>query len=518
MKEKQANTTQRSPVVVVLGHVDHGKTSLLDAIRNTSIQSGESGGITQNIYISDVVWKDKHITFVDTPGHEVFSLMRINGGKVADIAFLIVAADESVKPQTIESIEIITAQKIPYIVVITKSDKPEANPEKVKNDLISKGVYLEGYGGDIPFVEVSAHSKKGLDQLLDLVFLFTEVENILNDDNAKIRLMETYGELADKINTYGVVLDSSLDKALGKTVFGVLKYGSLKKGDTVFIGSQQEKVGMLFDPQKKGITEVLAGQAFIMTGLKELPASGVDIVTTDAISAMQKFYDQQAQNITSTNENLSEADLLESIFADETQKVVPLIVRTDVKASLQSIIPSLKRFDNEGLVVKVVSSGVGAITTNDIDLAKTFNALLLGFRVAMPSSVKEYAKQQGVTVSTFDVVYHLYDFLNESIQKVLGKGSESGVVIGTARVKQIFTLSDGSVVAGSVVTDGELKKSALYRVVRNGVALGEYPISSLRVLKDERSEVKKGSECGINFGKEVDVQAEDIIEAVAKTA
>ncbi|WKZ30316.1 MAG: GTP-binding protein [Candidatus Dojkabacteria bacterium] len=507
---------QRPPIVVVLGHVDHGKTSLLDAVRNTSVQSGESGGITQNIYISDILWKEKRVTFVDTPGHEVFSLMRVNGGKVADIALLIVAADESIKPQTLESFQIIQQQGVKFIVVLTKIDKPEANTQKVINDLVANGIYLEGYGGDIPFVEVSAHTKEGLDKLLDLVFLLTEVENLLDPENEKLKLMEQYRDAAEAITSYGVVLDSSVDKALGKTIFAVLKYGTLAKGDSLYIGEQKEKAGMLFDSLKKPIKEVVAGQAFIMTGLQELPASGIDIVKTADGAAFEKEL-KKNQHKDLVDEHSSEEDLLDSIFNDGHEFVVPVIIRTDVKASLQSILPTFEKFNNERLAVKVVSSGVGGITTNDVDMALTFKAVLLGFRVKAPNNVQDYARQNHLEFKTFDVVYHLYDYLSEHISNVMGQGGDKMTQIGTLRVKQVFTLSDGTVVAGGVVTDGEIRKSGICRVMREGVLVGEYGITSLRVLKDERNEVKKGSECGLNLGKGADVKEGDTIEVVAKT-
>lgn len=512
MAKNTETNNMKAPVVVVLGHVDHGKTSLLDAIRNTDVQNSESGGITQNIYISDIFYKDKKVTFVDTPGHEVFSLMRINGGKVADIALLIVAADESVKPQTLESIDIIQKQNVKFIVVITKVDKPEANVEKVKNDLISKGVYLEGHGGDIPFIEVSAHSKKGINELLDLIFLYTDVENLLEEETQKLKLIDSFGDEVDNIKSYAVVLDSSVDKALGKTAFCVLKYGVLERGTQIYAGSTKEKVGQLFDASKKQLKEAVAGTAFIITGLSELPASGIDIVVPKDTTKYESFL--KVKNAPIEASEMSKEDILASIFADVSGNVIPIIIKTDVNASLQSIIPTFEKFNTEDVTVKVVSSGVGAITASDIDIAKTFNALLLGFRVKASGSTADYAKQQGVNMAAFDVVYHLYDHLNDHIQKTLGRSTEKVTVIGTAKVKQVFKLSDGEVVAGSVVTEGEIRKSATIRIVRDSAVVGETPINSLRVLKDERNEVKKGSECGINLGKEVDVQEGDILEAV----
>lgn len=504
----------RNPIVVVLGHVDHGKTSLLDAIRNTTVQKGEPGGITQNIYISNVAWKNGEITFVDTPGHEVFSLMRVNGGKVADIAFLIVAADEGVKPQTLESIDIIQSNHMKYIVVITKCDKEDANPEKVKTELMTRGVYLEGFGGDVPFVEVSAVTKKGLDTLLDLVYLYADVEQLLNEDHERVKLLDAFGESAEKVVTHGVVLDSSVDKALGKQAFCVLRMGTIKRGDELYFGSQRERVGLLFDANKKPVSEVISGMAFITTGLSELPVTGVDIVDTlndDVMAAVAKHYalPEEAQNVSSK-------DLLDSLFADAHEVVVPVVLRTDVNASLLSILPSISKLTTDKVLVKVVSSGVGAITLTDVDTAKTFGALLLGFRVKAQGQVVDYAKQQGVTVSTFDIVYHLYDLLHEHLKRLQGGDEKPETVLGSARVKKVFVLSDGETVAGCVLTDGEGRRSATARILREGQIVAEYPISSIKVLKDERNEVKKGTECGVNIGKGADVKEEDTLQFIVK--
>lgn len=513
------NTTKliRNPIVVVLGHVDHGKTSLLDAIRNTSVQTGEPGGITQNIYLSNVEWKNETITFVDTPGHEVFSLMRINGGKVADIAFLIVAADEGVKPQTLESIDIIQSNHMKFIVVITKCDKEGANPEKIKTELVTRGVYLEGYGGDVPFVEVSAITKQGIDSLLDLVLLYADVENLLTEDQERVKLINTFGESSEKVKVHGVVLDSSVDKAMGRQAFCVLRMGSLKKGDSLLFGPKVERVGLLFDANKKPITEVTPGMAFIVTGLSELPMTGVDIVDTESEEVKNIIEKQYSLPVVGQEqEEKSTQDLIDDLFADEHEVIIPIILKTDVNASLFSILPTFEKFNTDKVMIKVISSGVGALSMSDVETAKTFNALLIGFRVKANNEVIEFAKQQGVNLSTFDIVYHLYDLIQEYTKKAQDGGEIQEVVLGTGRVKKVFVLSDGEVVAGTVITDGEARRSALARVLREGEIIGDYPIQSLKILKEEKNVVKKGSECGINLGKGIALQEEDTITFVVK--
>jgi translation initiation factor IF-2 len=509
-----AQKLPRNPIVVVLGHVDHGKTSLLDAIRNTSVQKGEPGGITQNIYISNIEWKGQTITFVDTPGHEVFGLMRVNGGKVADIAFLIVAADEGVKPQTLESIDIIQSNHMKYIVVITKCDKEGANVEKVKTELMTRGVYLEGNGGDVPFVEVSAITKVGLDTLLDLVYLYADVEKLLEEDQEKMKLLEAFGDISPKIKIHGVVLDSSINKAMGKQAFCVIRMGVIKKGEEFMFGPVKERIGLLFDSNKKPINEATAGMAFIVTGLSELPVTGVDIIEAgdkDVEQAITTKY-----TIPEVDNQVTSQELMDSLFGAEYETIVPIVLKTDVNASLLSILPTFNKFSTDKILVKVISSGVGVVTVNDVDSAKTFKALLLAFRVKPQNNVLDYAKQQGVTVSSFDIVYHLYDLIKEYVQKLTTGTEVTEKVLGTAKVKKVFILSDNSVVAGAVVTDGEGRRSASIRVVREGEVIGTYPIDSMKVLKDERNEVKKGTEFGVNLGKDANVKEEDTLTFIAK--
>lgn len=505
----------RNPIVVVLGHVDHGKTSLLDAIRNTSVQKGEPGGITQNIYISNVAWKNDVITFVDTPGHEVFSLMRVNGGKVADIAFLIVAADEGVQPQTLESIDIIQTNHMKYIVVITKCDKEGANPEKVKTELMTRGVYLEGQGGDVPFVEVSAVTKQGLDTLLDLVYLYADVEQLLDEDHERVKMIEAFGESSANVKVHGVVLDSSVDKALGKQAFCVLRMGTIKKGDHLLFGPTKERMGQLFDANKKPVAEVTPGMAFIATGLSELPMTGVDVVDVESpevVSVVEKKF-----SFVKEKDKKSSQELLEDLFSDGHEFVIPVVLKTDVNASLFSILPTFEKFKTDKVLVKVISSGVGAISLNDVETAKTFKAILIGFRVKAPNDVVDYAKQQGITLSTFDIVYHLYDLIEKFIKKTAGGDEVQETIIGTGRVKKVFILSEGETVVGTVITDGEAKRNAIARISRDRVVIGDFPIQALKVLKEEKKVVKKGSECGVNIGKPgIEIMEEDTVTFIAK--
>ena len=363
-------------------------------------------------------------------------------------------------------------------------------------------------------MEVSAVTKVGLDTLLDLVYLYADVEKLLDEDHERVKLIEAFGESSSAVKIHGVVLDSSVDKALGKQAFCVLRMGTIKKGDQLLFGPTKERVGLLFDSNKKPINEVTPGMAFIVTSLNELPMTGVDIVDMDSpevVATVEKKF-----TIVQTSEKKSSQELMDDLFGDAHEFVIPVVLKTDVNASLYSILPTFEKFNNEKVLVKVISSGVGALSINDVESAKTFKALLIGFRVKAPNDVVEYAKQQGVTVSTFDIVYHLYDLIQNYIKKLSGGGEVEEVVLGTGKIKKVFVLSDGEVVAGTVITDGEARRSSIARFTRDGEVIGEFPIQSLKILKDEKNVVKKGSECGINIGKGAELKEEDIVTFIAK--
>ncbi len=508
----------RIPVIVVLGHVDHGKTTLLDAIRNTSVQKSEPSGITQNIYISEVEYKGKKLTFVDTPGHEVFGLMRSQGGKVADLALLIVAADEGVKPQTIESLDIIKKEGLKFIVVITKIDTEGADINKVKTQLASRGVYVEGYGGDVPVVEVSAIKKQGIDKLLETILLYIDVENILDDETIKLKLLEFIEdeELLEKVEAYGIILDSAVDRALGKLGFTILKYGNLEKADEVFIGENLERVTRFLDPNYKPIKQIIPGQAFILTSLDNLPISGdllIKIKDKEAYERyLRKLKAQKAPAPIPTE--VEPEEFLEKLFEEQPEKTfVPFILKTDVEASLRSILPTMEKFNTDEIELKKIFAGVGDITPNDVDLAAAYKAKLIGFRVKANKKVQDLATERKVELVTFKTVYQLYDYIENLIEQI--KKAQAGPeVIGKAKVLKIFVLSAGSIVAGSVVTEGIIKRKATARIIRGGKAISELPIADLKILKDRVDKVEKGKECGINLGKDADVKEGDVLEIV----
>ncbi len=516
----------RIPTIVVLGHVDHGKTTLLDAIRKTDVQKREPMGITQNIYISEVEYQGKTLTFVDTPGHEVFSLMRMQGGRVADLALLVVAADEGVQEQTKESLEIIKKEGIKFIVAITKIDTEGANVQKVINDLLKEGVYLEGYGGDVPYVEVSGVTGQGLDKLLETIFLYIEVENLLDDDFAKLKLEEFIKDkdLITNIDGYGVVLDTTVDPHLGVTAFVIWRLGKITYKDVVFLQNTRVRLSKFQNANKEPIKEAIAGKAVIIPSVDVLPNPG-DLLLYSKNSrklekALERFYkDQKLLSSARAVSKEAQKDFLEEFFSDQEEVVektiVPLIIKFDVEASKRSILPTLERFNTEHVEFKVISSGVGNVSPNDIDLAKEFKAKVIAFRVKVQNKVESIAKKLKIDVQRFDTVYQFYEFLREVAEKIEEK-YQGPQVIGKARVLKVFVLSDNSVVAGSAVLEGVVKRSARVRVVRNDKTVAEYDIVDLRRFKEKVAEVTKGSECGINLGKKADIKEGDILEIIEK--
>ena len=517
----------RIPTIVVLGHVDHGKTTLLDAIRGTSVQKSEPMGITQNIYISEVNYKGKPLTFVDTPGHEVFSLMRMQGGKVADLALLVVAADEGVKPQTKESLEIIKKEGIKFVVAITKIDVEGADIQKVINQLLAEGVYLEGYGGDVPYVPVSAVTKEGLDKLMETILLYIEVEGILDDTLAKLRLEETLPnkQLGNLVDGYGIVLDTTVDPHMGTTAFVIWRLGHLSNKDIVFIQDTPVRLTKVLDAHRQPIREIVPGKAFILPSLDILPNPG-DLVLfgknrRKLEKALTRYHKElklsTSKQSTKEEKQSSKEEFLDKFFFEDEDEVskekVNLVIKFDVEASKRSVVPTLSSFNNDYVEFRVVSAGVGNVTTSDIEVAKTFGAILVAFRVKASNKVKDIAKKEGVELVEFDTVYQFYEYLQEIAQNKQ-KQMEAPAPIGKAKVLKIFELSDGSIVAGSVVLEGVVKRSAVARVVRGDQKVAEYPILDLRRFKEKVAEVKKGSECGINLGKGADIKEGDILEVV----
>lgn len=504
---------ERTPIIVVLGHVDHGKTTLLDSIRETSVQQQEPGGITQHISASVVSWKKQDLTFIDTPGHEVFNLMRSTGGKIADLALLIIAADEGVRKQTKESLDIIKENKLKYIVVINKIDKEGADVTKIKNELSAEKVYLEGMGGDIPVVEISAKKKTNIDKLLDLMLLYLEVENVLAPQKAKL---PDYVKKEDVLG-YGLTLDGSISKSRGQMGLFVLKQGQVSPQNYIVVNDQFSKTVRLTDIHDKPQKEIKAGYPFSLACLSLDPVAGTEffiVADKEKAELYTELYQKQLQKPEEETE-FDQEKFLDDLFDETEEHTFNIILKADTQSTLDSIKKICKQFSTDELKVKVVGQDLGDITHKDIDEAEVLKAEILGFNVkASSQQVQKYNKNKGIKIQTFRTVYDLMEYLSEVMVKVKEeKAPQIKPATGVLLVKKVFTLSNNAIVAGGLVKEGEIKKGQSYRVKNDRdeiVATGQ--IKSLKVQKDEVNKVEQGSECGILLEGQVEVEKGWIIE------
>ncbi|MDX9691649.1 MAG: translation initiation factor IF-2, partial [Acholeplasmataceae bacterium] len=490
---------KRPPIVTVMGHVDHGKTTLLDAIRKSRVVEGEAGGITQHIGAYQVVRNGDPITFIDTPGHAAFTEMRARGAKVTDIVILVVAADDGVMPQTIEALDHAKAAKVPIVVAVNKMDKPSANPDRVMTELSEKGLIPEAWGGKTPFVNVSALKKMGIDELLDVIQLISEIEEFKANPN---RLAK------------GTVIEASLDKGRGPVATLIVETGTLKVGDYIVVGNTYGKVRTMQDDLKRRFNEALPSQPIEVTGLNEVPQAG-DIfmafqderLTKDiAASRQSKQKDQELKQVKKTS--------LDSMFGDleSTEKELNIIIKGDVQGSIEALKNMLEKIDINGFHVNVVRSSVGAITESDVTLANASKAIIIGFNVRPTAAVKQDADAQGVEIRLYNIIYRVAEDIEAALKGMLEPTFEE-IVTGQAEVRETFKVSRIGTIAGCYVTDGVIKRDALVRVLRNGIVVYEGKLASLKRFKDDAKEVKQGYECGLNVENFNDIKIGDIIEA-----
>lgn len=500
----------RVPIVAILGHVDHGKTTILDYIRNAHVQSCEAGGITQKISVFTVAPNgdmNKQITFVDTPGHEAFDLMRSRGGIIADIVLLIVAANDGVKPQTIESIEIIKKSSAKPIVVINKVDLPDTDLAKIKRDLVTQGLLIEGMGGSIPVIEVSAKTGKGIPELLDLINLVVDVEGL-----------QDRGKLLEGVGAKAYVLESVKDKRKGNVSTLVLVSGDLCKGSWLGYKKDEEfiieKVKGIISEEGENICDLSCGCGGKVIGVSNLIPLGseVYILEKNDPKLLSSLYKVEPKEIEEEVEaTLIEDDMFSEIF-DEEQKdgdtQLNVILKSSSQGSLEAIEHSLEKVNMDEYSVKIVSKGVGDISNKDIDMAKLSKAILLGFEVGLEKGAEDIAKKSGVLVRTYSIIYKLVEEIEEALE-MLSTPSHKEEEIGNAIIKMMFTLSDGSKVLGSRVKDGILKRDCKCYIVRNDEILGEGKILSLRKGKDTVNEIKQGEECGVILNIEIETNEGD---------
>ncbi len=494
METKKQKTT-RPPIVVVLGHIDHGKSSLLEAIRDFKITARESGGITQHIGAYQVEEKGKKITFLDTPGHEAFSQMRSRGAKVADIAILVIDAAEGVKPQTKEAIAHIKEVKIPAIIALNKIDKPEANPEKVKRELQKEDFAVESLGGKIPSVEISAKTKKGIPELLDLILLVAEMEELKSDPQKSAE---------------GVVIESYLDNLRGPTATLLLTDGCLKIGDLVAAGSSFAKIKNIENFKKISVKEAFPSDPVIIFGFNEAPKVGENFKVFPDLANIENYLREEAKKTSFISPQEEKKETQETLENDERPNVLNLILKTDVLGSIEAIEGTLKSLPQEKVILKILKSKAGNINESDVKLAAASRAIILGFRVKIGAIAKKMAERENIKIKTFEVIYDLVEETRRLMEKIL-EPEEIRTELGKLKVLAKFLTEKNRQIIGGRVAEGVVKKGALVEVFRGEEKIGQGKMVGLQRNKKEANEIQKGEECGVLFEGNAVVEEGDIL-------
>lgn len=500
IEDDEKDLQERPPVVVVMGHVDHGKTTLIDTIRDSHVAEGEAGLITQQIGAYQKEIQGKKITFLDTPGHEAFTAMRARGAAITDIALIIVAADDGVMPQTVEAINHAKAAGVTIIVVINKIDKPTANVDRVKDELAQYDLIPEEWGGDTIFREISAKKKIGIDELLETILVVAELK-----------------ELKANPHRYalGTVIEASLDKNEGPKATLLVQNGTLKVGDSVVVGNYYCKVRRMVNEYRQNVKQALPSTPVVVTGIEDVPTAGdsfmafVDEKTAREISEARKL---KARNKSLNKNNITSLDEIFNQIKEGELKNINIILKADLQGSVEAIKSSLEKIQVDGVKINVIHAAAGAITESDIVLASASNALVYGFNVRPDAKVRQKANEEKVEIHLHSIIYALIEEI-ESAMKGLMKPIEKEVVIGQAEVRSIFKASKVGTIAGCYVTDGCLKRDCLIRLIRDGVVIYTGKISSLKRFKDDASVVKKDFECGLTIENYNDEKEYDIIEA-----
>ena len=500
-EENESDLVPRSPVVCVMGHVDHGKTSLLDAIRSTKVTAREAGGITQHIGASVVSINGQNITFLDTPGHEAFTAMRMRGANSTDIAILVVAADDGVMPQTVEAINHAKAAGVEIIVAINKIDKPTANIDRVKQELSEYQLIPEDWGGSTVFCPVSAHTKEGIENLLEMILLTSEVLELKANPKRKAR---------------GLVIEAQLDKGRGAVATVLVQKGTLRVGDPIACGSSYGKVRAMIDDNGRRVKEAGPSTPVEILGLNSVPVAGETFVNTDSEKEAKSFaetYIAEEKNrlLEETKARMSLDDLFSQIQSGN-MKELNIIVKADVQGSVEAVKQSLTKLTNEEVMVKVIHGGVGAINESDVTLASASNAIIIGFNVRIDPMAKTTADHEGVDVRLYRVIYQAIEDVEAAMKGMLDPVFEEKI-LGHAEIRQIFKASGVGNIAGSYVLDGTIERGCKVRITREGALIHEGDLGSLKRFKDDVKEVRTGYECGLVFDGFSDIQEFDIVEA-----
>ena len=497
IEENEEDLQERPPVVTIMGHVDHGKTTLLDYIRNSDVVSGEAGGITQAIGAYSVTCNDKKITFIDTPGHAAFTEMRARGAQITDIVIIIVAADDGIMPQTIEAIDHAKAAKVPIIVAINKIDKPEANIERVMTGLVENGLTPEEWGGDIIVNKISAKSGEGVNELLENILLVAE--------------MQEYKANPSRYAS-GAVVEAKKDSKVGSIATLLIQNGTLRLGDPIVIGNYAGKVRTLKNDKGQNIVEAGPSTPVEVTGISEVPSAGDKFMAFESEKQAKEIAAARALRSKEKDTNFSGMSL-EDLFGriKEGQKEINVVLKADVNGSLEAVKNALEKIDVEGVKVQVIRGGVGAITESDVVLSSASHAIIIGFNVRAGSSTVDIAKQYGIEIKTYDIIYKVVEDMEKAMKGLLDPEYEEKV-IGTAEIRQIFKFSKVGLIAGCHVTSGIVKNNAKARLIRDDIVVYNGQIKSLQHEKDQVKEVKKDMDCGITLENCQDYKEKDVIE------
>ena len=497
--DREEDLQERPPVVTIMGHVDHGKTTLLDTIRKTNVASGEAGGITQAIGAYQIECKNKKITFIDTPGHAAFTEMRARGASITDVVIIIVAADAGVMPQTKEAIDHAKAAGVPIIVAVNKIDKPTANVEKVLTEMSQNGIQPEAWGGDVMFVNISAATGEGIDDLLERILLLSEM-----------------AELKANPNRYasGTVIESKIDKNSGVITNILIQNGTLRLGDPIVVGTTSGRVRTLKNDKGENLVEALPSMPVSITGLSESPSAGDKFMAFESEKKAKAIAEERKAIANEKKNKPKIAVSLDDLFnrVKDGEKEINIILKADVKGSEEAVKNSLLKLDVEGIKINVIRSGIGNISESDISLAEASDAIIIGFNIRPDHKTSEIAKDKGIDIRLYDIIYKVVEEMEAALKGKLEPVYEEQV-LGTAEVRKIFKFSKVGTIAGSYVTSGTVKRSAKARIIRDGVVVNDSTIASLAREKDQVKEVKQGLECGITIENFNDIKEKDVIEA-----
>ena len=500
IEDREEDLSERAPVITIMGHVDHGKTSLLDALRHTNVIEGEAGGITQRIGAYQVLWNNRKITFIDTPGHEAFTEMRVRGANITDIAILIVAADDGVKPQTIEAISHAKEANIPIIVAINKIDKPGANPNKVKQELLEYGLISPEWGGDTEMVEISAKQKLNLESLLETILLTADIMELKSNSKKRAK---------------AVVVESRLDVQMGPVADILIQEGELKIGDIFVSGGTHGRVRSMLDDRGNKIIKAGPSQPVEITGFNEIPEAGDMLYCVNNDKQAKKIVEDFKNEVKNNELNKKKHISLESLskeLEEQQLKELKCIIRADSKGSVEALKESLSKLSTEQVNINIIQASAGAVTEGDVMLAAASNAIIIAFNVRPTNSARTESEKSEVEIRNYNVIYHVTEDLEKAIKGMLDPEFKE-IYNGRLEVKEVFKISNVGNVAGALVVEGKVMRSSKIRLLRDGIIIFDGEIAALKRYKDDAKEVLLGQDCGISFKDFNDIKVGDIIEA-----